>query len=379
MALEEPVVLGLFALEIDRTDGERILSQLKAGGRWEELTAEQRQLASGIALIDLAIARAVSLRFTDPEEMLSDAHRACILVEHLPVERYTLQVVNDVRAQAWAEYGNALRISDDLAAASQAFAQARDSALQGTRRFRVISRVLTLYASLLTDLRRFEEAISILENLEREHRSRYERAELVRVLVQLGHVQSSAHEPKDAILTFFRALPMLEPGHELLLSVVHGLARNLVEVGLAEAARALVQKYRRVYRRAGKLTKFRLIWLEGLIALGLGEQGKAEGKFQTARLAFLRHKKLYEGSLVALDLALLLVRQERLRELTFLLNQVLTTFRELGVGRETLAALILLRKACKDNQSRDYLRGQIEALANMLLEFKPAIAAQKRG
>lgn len=362
--------------------------ELKSGGRvelleagrrvWESLSPHEQALARGVALIDRLLERAVALRFADPAEMVSLAEAACALSETLPRERYGAKVVNDIQARAWAELGNALRVADDLSSAGQALARARELASEGTRSFPLVGRLTSLVASLLTDLRRFDEALLLLEPLEDAYRERRQMGALAKLLVKIGHIRTQAHEPEHAIAVYQRALLLLDPGHRLRLPVVHSLALNWVEIGEYEPARRLIDRNRRLYRRSGKLNEFRLLWLEGKIALGLGDFRKAEGKLQTARLAYLRVEKPGDAALVSLDLALLLARQERRKELRSLIEQMLRTFRTLGIARETVAALLLLQKSCEEMRSKDILCGQIEALARLLPELRPRSSGTRR-
>lgn len=371
------VFLGLAELEADRFFGERILAEVEAGLRsWESLSARERGLAQGIALIDRLLRRTLSLRFQEPGEMVALAEAACALSEALPVETYGARLVNDVQARAWAELGNALRVADDLAGAARALARAQELAAQGTRSFPLIGRLESLLASLLTDQRRFGEAVEILERLENAYRARKQTGLLAKVLVQMGHVRTQAHEPEHAIIVYQRALLLLEPGHRLRLPVVHSLALNWVEIGQFEAARTLIERHRWLYRRSGKLNEIRLFWLEGKIACGLGDLRKAEGKLHTARLSYLRVDQNYDAALVSLDLALVFARQERRKELRLLIEQMLTTFRTLGIAREAIATLLLLQKSCEELRPRDILCGQIEALARLLPELRPKVRGQ---
>ncbi|HEY9421350.1 MAG TPA: hypothetical protein VIW92_08050, partial [Thermoanaerobaculia bacterium] len=272
---------------------------------------------------------------------------------------------------AWAEFGNALRVADELPRAGEALARARELAARGTGSFPLYARMSELLASLLTDLRRFEEAVDLLHSLANAYHKRERAGAVVRVLVQLGHVWTQANQPKLAIAAHIRALDGLRPGDRLFLPVVHTMALNFVEIGRAEVADTMIKRHQGLYRRSGKLNKFRLLWLEGKIAFALDQFGKAEGKLQSARLAFLRVKNIYEAAMVSLDLALLLARQERRKELTWLIKQMLETFRSLGIARETLATLTLLRRSVEDWRSVEHLCGQIEALARLMPELRP--------
>jgi len=150
---------------------------------------------------------------------------------------------------------------------------------------------------------------------------------------------------------------------------MNALAVNLAGAGEFEAASAVLARSRRLYRRSGKLNQYRLCWLEGKIAEGLGKSGSAEAKFNTARLAFARVGKHYDSALVSLDLGLVYARQERHSELIWLVDDMVRTFRALKIARELIASLMLLRKSCEKRFSRETLCVQIETIAATLTEL----------
>ena len=165
------------------------------------------------------------------------------------------------------------------------------------------------------------------------------------------------------------------PGSSHLLASIHGLALNLVESGHPEVAQSLLNRHRRLYRRSGRLNEYRLFWLEGKVAIGLQDYGKAEAKLNTARLAFLRVEKVGDAALVSLDLAWLYAKEGRRTEVAWLVDQMLRTFRALGIARESIASLLLLKKSCEQLRPIEALCGQIEALAKLM----PELRQQKRG
>jgi hypothetical protein len=155
------------------------------------------------------------------------------------------------------------------------------------------------------------------------------------------------------------------------------LALNLVASDDCDFADRLVNRHRRLYERGGRLNENRLIWLEGKIAVGRQEYGKAEAKLNTARLAFLRVDKVGDAALVSLDLAWVYAKEGRRRELAYLVDQMLRTFYALGIAREWIASLLLLKKSCEQQRSIDALCAQIETLAKLMPEFGRKERGQK--
>ncbi|MBW8879720.1 MAG: hypothetical protein JF614_32710 [Acidobacteria bacterium] len=190
-------------------------------------------------------------------------------------------------------------------------------------------------------------------------------------MLSLGLVYEHAHEPERAVVVILEALRCIsgEGPRPLLLAGLHTLAVNLADCGEYGSARVLLERTRRLYRRSGKLNQLRLSWLEGKIAEGLGELGLAEAKYNTARLAFRREGLNYDSALVSLDLALLLARQERRGELAWLVDDQVRTFRSLGIARELIASLTLLKRSCEKDLSGEILAAQVETIAVTLAEL----------
>jgi tetratricopeptide (TPR) repeat protein len=314
----------------------------------------------------------MGLRFDDPKGMVDLAEMGRDLADRLSPRRYGRKVGADLRAQAWADLGNAYRVADDLDQAAVAFSHARDCLALGTGLLGQVVQVMELMGSLFSDQRRFREAVSVFEGVAAAHRQLGNKAGLARSLVRLGLVHGYANEPKRAILVLLEALSMIEPENEQRLPAIHGLALNLVEAGLPEKARRVLVANERLYRRrrAGKLNVLRLVWLEGKIAFALGEMGVAEAKLNTARFAFEHVDQSYDAALASLDLALVYARQERRSETVWLVEDLVRAFRSHGIAREAIASLLLLKKACEAGRPADVLLAQIETIAVTVAELQ---------
>jgi hypothetical protein len=180
-----------------------------------------------------------------------------------------------------------------------------------------------------------------------------------------------AQEPKRAILELLEALSKFETGSAQRLPVLHALALNLVESGFPEMARRVLEANPRLYRRrpADKLGGLQLMWLEGRIALALGEMGSAEAKLNTARLAFEHVGSGCEAALSALDLALVYALQERRDETIWLVEDLVRKLRRQGIAQEAIAGLLLLKRACQDRRPSGVLLAHIEMIAVTVAEL----------
>jgi tetratricopeptide (TPR) repeat protein len=364
--------MGWIALAEDRFRAEPLLSQLRDGSRrWQDLANEEQQLLLQGPIIDYLLEKSYGHRFDDPERMVSLAMTACAVADKLKVRRYGRRVVADLRVRAWSELANAYRVADDLDAAEAAFARVFDLAVQGTHSSTLLARSFELMACYLIDRRRFRDAIPLLEATCELYRTGGDAAGVESSIVTLAASLAEANEPERAVMVYLRALRGMRPASPNRLACVHGLALNLVEAGHSDLAQELLRKHLRLYRRAGRLNEYRRFWLEGKIAVGLHEYGKAEAKLNTARLAFLRVDQTFDAALVSLDLAWVYAKEGRRQEVVWLVQEMLRTFLALGIARESIASLMLLKKSCEQRRSIEVLCGQIEALARLLPELQP--------
>jgi tetratricopeptide (TPR) repeat protein len=365
---------GLLAVEHDRAQASSLIASLQSRERtYASLSEEEHRALEGAPLVELAMRESFASRYSDRKRMITLAQTARVLADHLSVKRYGRRVVADFRARAWAELGNAYRVADNFNAAKGALGRAAACVKIGTGSSRLIARILFIWTAVLRDLRDFTGSGEMLEFLIPYFWKFGDGQSLVSALIRLSLGYEQDGEPEKAVIITLQALRLIIPDPEsprlLLLAGINALAVNLAGAGDFEIAWAVLQKTRRLYRRSGKLNQYRLCWLEGRIAAGLGNTGLAEAKFNVARRAYSRESLNYESALVSLDLGLVYARQTRHNELVWLVNDMVRTFRALDIGREVLASLILLRKSAEKRFSPESLCVLIESIAATLTEL----------
>jgi tetratricopeptide (TPR) repeat protein len=365
----EAKVRGQLALARDRAKAEPLLAKLRGGSRWEDLLPRERRALSRGPLVEYLLEASLSFRFSDPVQMVDLASAACAVADRLDRRRYGRALVADFRARAWAELGNAYRAAGDFEAAGRALRQAQKLAGQGTRSASLLALLSELMGTYCVALRKFQEAIAFLEQARDSYQECKDKKGLERTLLMLAHTLGVANEPERAVITYLTAFRQMSPDSGNWLVLIHGLATYLVECGFSDLANSLVRRHQRLYKRSGRLNWYRLFWLQGRIATGLHEYGRAEGLLQIARHAFARVNRIYEASLVSLDLAWVYAQEGRRKEVILLVDQVLRSFKSLGIAREAYASLALLRKSCEQQRSAEVLCVQIEALAKLLPEL----------
>jgi tetratricopeptide (TPR) repeat protein len=287
----------------------------------------------------------------DPQTAVLLATFAVTLAEgKLAPGRFLPGRLADLRARARAELGNARRVSDDLANAEAELARALTHAEQGTGDPLLLARIMDLCASLYRDQRRLAEARGLLDAVAGIYRDHGEPHLAGRALVSKGLLAGVANDPWGAIRCIEEGIALLDPRREpvLLFTAVHNLIWFLVEAGQIDAAERLIGTSRGLYTAlAGALDSTRLRWMEGRIAAARGRPEEAAAALSEARQGFAHHGKPGDVALVSLDLAALYLRQGRPAEVGRLAEEMLVTFRALGIRREAIAALLLLQEAAQ--------------------------------
>ncbi len=144
-------------------------------------------------------------------------------------------------------------------------------------------------------------------------------------------------------------------------------------MGLFAAVRRLLPGVLPLYGE-DRLNRLRLGWVEARVAAGLKEVREAERTFREVRGGFLGEGLLFPGSLVSLDLALLLLQEGRAVEIVELAGELILSFRALGVGREAVASLVLLRRAAEGtwrSETEEMLKERILAAREAVRAISP--------
>lgn len=292
--------------------------------------------------------------FQDPVVGESLALLAVEVLDHLDGSLYGCESLEDLRARAWSYVANSRRVKTDFPGAEEAFTFALSFLKLGTGDLMEKALILDLKASLLTKQRRFAKALGLLRRSMAIFLDFGETHRAGRTLVKMSSVHSLAGESEKAISLRYRALELIDPVREprLLLIAWHNLIEDLSEMGKFMEAQKLLVKARPLYKSfdqpwSGNFRK----WLEGRIALGLGQADQAEALFLVARDGFLLSDAAYDTALVSLDLAALYAEQGRMAELKRIAAEMVPIFSSRQIHREALAALNYWRQAVEAEQA----------------------------
>jgi tetratricopeptide (TPR) repeat protein len=309
------------------------------------------------ALIRHLVDASHGIRYQDPEEMLHLAELARLAADSCSVEAAgSEERLSDLRAQAWRQVGNALRVLGRLPESEEVFATAQLYLDAGTRDPLLRARLFTQAASLRYFQRRFTEAVGLYDEAGQIYEELGERHSLASTMVQKAIASLYAGEAEDAVRILNQSIPLIDADGDpqLLLAACHNLVRCYIDLGRPEQALSIYFETRDLYKKfADPLIRLRVAWQEGQLLRDMGHLRAAEGVLLQARQGFIDRKLLYEAALISLDLAAVYVKLQAEQELQQAVEETVPIFRALGVDREALASLLQLQQL--SNQSRQAL------------------------
>jgi tetratricopeptide (TPR) repeat protein len=344
----------------------RGLSLEEAGGEMERHLRQQREQAvRGLQALEAGrrprnldhlahmwalLGRSWLLRHHDPQEMVQRAWAAATVSLRLDRGFYGPAQVCDFQAQAHAELGNSLRVADRLQDARRSMAQARRLFEQGTGHPLLEARLLELEASLLSYLGEFVQAtwrlLKVLEFYEREG----DRHLQGRTLVLMGLYTGNAGDFELAVRRLEQSLKLIDAERDPVLAcfAAYNLILFLVDSGRIQEAKKLRLVHSGHLRNSpGGISDIKFRLLEGRIAAGEGYYQRAEAIFLKVIHDLDELDLPHVGGIERLDLAAVLLQQGKALEAEATICEAAAAFVRLGVRREALEAVILLRETFK--------------------------------
>jgi tetratricopeptide (TPR) repeat protein len=300
------------------------------------------------------IASSRACRYHDPEKMVMLAERAVSVAEDLDPMQYGPEMVADMQARTLAELANAHRVSDNLEAAERTMRRAIEASSRGTQDPLLLARIMDLTASLLGSQRKFQEALSLVDTVYVLYERHGDRHNAGRALISKGLYCGYSNDPEQAVRLVSAGLSMIDPANDpkLVISAVHNLIAFLADSGRFREARRLLRQSRKAYFAEGdRLALLKLHWLQGRIAVGLGQLRLAEKSLRWVKRELEQAGLDYNAALVSLDLAVVWLRRGKTAATRRLIEEIVTLFQARGIAREALAALLLLKETFADNDS----------------------------
>jgi tetratricopeptide (TPR) repeat protein len=158
-----------------------------------------------------------------------------------------------------------------------------------------------------------------------------------------------AGQPLKAIEAHRRSLELLDPERDpkLVATTQHGLLNALVAAKkFSEAGRLLLQSGLRQKFADDPLNLLRLRWVEAKILTGHGRLENAEEAFRTVYWGFYERGLHYVAAVAGLDLAEVLLRQDKHAEAHALATDLFNTFQEQRIDVEAQRALMTFEVVC---------------------------------
>ncbi len=362
------------ALARSRAEAPRLLDELTPldpQDRLARLHADQRFVSWG--LCELLVRRSCQTAAEQPSEAIHLADLAVHVANMVPGgEPFEDSWVDQLRSLALAGLGNARKVRGDLSGAERSFELADScweagSASSGDA-LGYEPVILDLKAPLRTAQRRFTEAIKLLDRAvtlflegQPEHRDPHLAG---RSLISKAFVLIETGESESAVQVLRKANGLIDPARDprLLLCVRHNLVDNLSKMGRHTEAAGLLPELRELAAAQGSAPdRLRLKWVEGRVAAGLGDYGRARTLLAEVRQKFLAESNPYEAALATLDLVIPDLQEGKTAEVRQLADEMVTVFRDHDVAREALAALLLFQEAARRKSATADLAREVAA------------------
>jgi tetratricopeptide (TPR) repeat protein len=341
---------------------ERLLAELDAqvGQDLPQLVARDERFLSP-ELVHSLIERSHGERYKSPERMLHWGNLARGIAEHCTTALLgSAAKLADLRARAWGQFGNALRVSGRLREAEKAMASARGYVAEGTGDPVLRARLLEQMGSLNISTRRFDAALGFLDDAAAIHRELGDNYSIARVLVHKAFAALNSGEAASAVRALHRAIPLIESQEDphLLLAACHNLVRCYIDLDRPEQALSLYSETHDLYKDLGdSLIVLRAAWQEGMLLRDLGQLGNAETVLLQARKGFTERNLPYEVAVISLDLAAVYAKLGCVEKLKQTVAEALPIFRALRIDRDGLAALLQLGQvAGQERQALQLIR-----------------------
>ena len=275
---------------------------------------------------DLLLTEAKRIAPEQPLESVDLAYAALAVTNLLSAEAYSVERIHDCRASAWACLGNAKRLAGDFPGAEEALRSAAESLEQGSGDPYEEASVLSMTASILTDLGEIEEAERLLSNAALLARALRDHPLEGRLRIkQAGNI--GWVDPARGFKLAERGLRLLrrsknEDRHTEL-GGIHIMTFCANALGKTEEARTTLETYRFLYEAfPDPATQGRLLRLDGLICRNEGRLEESATRLRQLVAHYAEHDMAFDLTLATLEWAESLVLLHRFREAAEVMQQI---------------------------------------------------------
>ncbi len=370
--------LDFFELSLKRSHyfAEKAWQDLKPLGADLLRQALRRQEAT-YGLVNLLVESSHAQASMDSSRALLLAQSALEMAERLPVIDPELDTESqpepvdamdgamraEMLALAHGVLGNALRVRYKVWDAEKEFRKALEY-LEETEddaccRLQGRARVLSMFGSLLTDTRRLDGALEVLEDAAAST-ERYG-ALAVTIALQRSLALGLSNRDRESL----KVLLLLRKGYlsdfsaRIRYCLWHRLVEQLVYCGRAKLARQFLPRVKDLASNLSVLDRLRVRWVEARILATEGCLPEASEIFLELQSLCLDEGAIHEAALLALEIAATLHALERPAETEEHAVRAVNLFVGLGLDRETLCALSLLAHAAQHRMLTNDLLGAL--------------------
>ena len=317
----------------------------------QEMMVRNNSKYHNIEFCELLINKSYGVRFTDQVDMQRLAWFAVLTAEQLQPKRASTELIVDHRARAWMAFGNSLRASGELNSAENALLKASRYLEQidaSTRSLSLRADLLAHFSSLRFNQRSLESSLSFAQQEIALRRDLYAPADVARSLLRHALSLGEGGDTARALESLAEAEKIAQRARDprLDLMIRHCTIRFNLDEGRLDRALHLYLTAEPHYRRVqDPLIQAKATWLKGQILMAADQLDEALDLLQTTRRFFLERANYLEAAVASLDLGVLLLKIGRKEEVRRLATTAVSAFRARGVGRDYMAAYLLLRKA----------------------------------
>lgn len=338
-----------------------VIADLVQGRRtYRDLSEEEHDALQGIARVDLLLEEAKALRHEKPAKMIEAADLARRAAMRLDPRVYGPHIVADTRARALAELANAYRAANQPTHADMVMREALRFLERGSGDLHLAARISELAASLACDQRHFPEAHELIDRALLIYRQLGDLHMAGRALIAKSFYLSCEGKAEEALVHVTEGFTFLDLKRDPLLgaSALQNTILYAVDAGHLKKAQHLLWHAEMHGLLPGEeVARIKLRATAGEIFAGLGQLDRAETAFRTAKKEFEDVGLFYVAAITGLDLAAVWMRQGRVKEVKDLAEALAEDFLSLSIPREALAAVLVLREACrKDKVTVEALR-----------------------
>lgn len=293
----------------------------------------------------------------DASEAVGLAYLGWMIAQRLDPAVYGDIHVRDFQGSATALLGNAKRLYGDLRGSQEDLDRAEELLNLGTGDLLERAYLLSVRASLKTDLGCFEDAAALLRRAAACARQMNDRQLEGKYLIAWSSSIGWLH-PERALSLAKRGLSRLEPGvdRHLELGGRHLQALWLNELGRTSEARELLESWRPLYEGfSDPSTRGRLLRLEGILARDEGRLDVAESSFRDLMGLYEQHNFDFDLALSALELAQVLSLEARLGEATDILGRVYPLLEAWRLNTDILRSWLIVQEAVRRNAVQEQM------------------------